>query len=58
MVAFLFQGVFASVIDPTEKKKRKKAKSDSEGAFIITVYISKQGSTQIVSSRGFNYQKS
>lgn len=45
MVTFLFQGVFATVIDPTEKKKRKKAKSDSEGAFIITVYISKQGST-------------
>lgn len=45
MVAFLFQGVFATVIDPTEKKKRKKAKSDSVGAFIITVYISKKGST-------------
>lgn len=37
MFAFLFQGVFATVIDPTEKKKRKKSKSDPEGAYIITV---------------------
>ena len=54
MFAFLFQGVFATVIDPTEKKKRKKSKSDPEGTFIVTVCISEQGSTQIVSSRGFN----
>ena len=54
MFAFLFQGVFATVIDPTEKKKRKKSKSDPEGTFIVTVCISEQGSTWIVSSRGFN----
>ena len=45
MVAFLFQGVFATVIDPTEKKKRKKSKSDPEGAYIITVCSSEQSST-------------
>ena len=54
MFAFLFQGVFATVIDHTEKKKRKKTKSDPEGAFIITVCSSEQSSTKIMSSRGFN----
>ena len=45
LFAFLFQGVFATVIDPSEERKRKKSKSDPEGAFIITVCISEQGLT-------------
>lgn len=37
--AHFFQGVFATVFDPSQKKKRKKAKSDVDGICFKTVYL-------------------
>ena len=37
--ASFFQGVFATVFDPSQKQKRKKAKSDADGICFKAIYL-------------------
>ena len=40
----LFQGVFATVFDPSQKKKRKKSKFDPQGNYLVSVvHITRRG---------------
>ena len=44
----LLQGVFATVFDPSQKKKRKKSKFDSQGNYLVSVkHITRRGAHMV-----------
>ena len=49
----LLQGVFATVFDPSQKKKRKKSKFDSQGNYLVSVkHITRRGAHMVNGASG------